>query len=255
MRPKLPAIQWYPGDWQKDLGVQSLDWQPRAIWWEVLQRMHQTEDRGKMVLNGRPMTDDEIARIINCDLAKFQQALEQIFNKGVASRDDNGALMNRRMVSDERLRNVRARAGAIGGHKKYSNSQAKSLANSTPSSSSSSSSSSSVSKQLTTNIYSSNWFSDIWAKYPRKAGKDKAQTYFAKSVKNEDDFKAISQALNNYLSSNRVRDGFVQDGSRWFRSWKDWIDYTEVNNGDEGNAAAYIPGKYDHLSKVPERKS
>lgn len=185
---KLPAIQWYPNDWQNDIGVQSLGFEERGIWWEVLQRMHQTEARGKMVMNGRAMTDEEIAHVIHCDVAKFQQALNQIFSKGVASRDEAGALMNRRMVTDENLRNTRAACGALGGLQKASNSVAKHVAKSTPSSSSSVTSSVSTSTPTKTKDIASLFIPEdlkpnepeilIWLAYKRERG----QTYRPKGM-------------------------------------------------------------------------
>lgn len=133
-KAKLPAIQWYPKDWQSDMGIQSLSFEERGIWWEILQRMHQSEERGKMVLNGRPMTDYEIANIIHCEVAKFKQSIQQILSKGVASRDEFGTLISRRMVYDENIRRVRAIAGAEGGKQTQSKRQAKRKQKSTPSS-------------------------------------------------------------------------------------------------------------------------
>lgn len=36
MGEKLPSIQWYPGDWRKDPGVQALDYESRGIYLELL---------------------------------------------------------------------------------------------------------------------------------------------------------------------------------------------------------------------------
>ena len=49
---KLPAMQFYPGDWRKDIGVQSLSFHDRGVWFEMLMLMHGSERRGVLVLNG-----------------------------------------------------------------------------------------------------------------------------------------------------------------------------------------------------------
>lgn len=49
---KLPAFQFYPGDWRKDPGVQSLSFHDRGVWHEMLCLMHESEERGKLTLNG-----------------------------------------------------------------------------------------------------------------------------------------------------------------------------------------------------------
>jgi len=75
-------------------------------------------------------------------------------------------------------------------------------------------------------------FEDIWSKYPNKDGKKDALRHFKASVKNEKDMDDIHQALNNYLNSEKVKKGFIKNGSTWFNNWRDWINYEEfVPNG------------------------
>jgi hypothetical protein len=119
---KLPAFQFYPADWRKDPGVQSLPYFERGIWFEILCLMHESEQRGKLILNGR---------------------------------DGQGVLMNRRMVSDENLRKIRQESGKKGGNpvlvkQKPTKTKKRVKQKSTPSSSSSSSSSTSIEKHKKT---------------------------------------------------------------------------------------------------------
>ena len=79
----------------------------------------------------------------------------------------------------------------------------------------------------------SEYFQQIWERYPRKIGKDKARKHFLASVKNEDDFSAINKALDIYLASDVVRGGYVRYGSTWFNSWRDWLDYREIKVKDK----------------------
>lgn len=68
-------------------------------------------------------------------------------------------------------------------------------------------------------------FLEIWKRYPNKAGKEDAQRRFLGSVKNEQNWAEINSALDRYLKTERVQKGFIQDGSRWFGKWRDWLDY------------------------------
>lgn len=70
-------------------------------------------------------------------------------------------------------------------------------------------------------------FGELWEKYPNKIGKAEAERYFKHSVKTEQDLTDINKALMNYLNSGRVSKGFIQNGSKWFRNWKDWIAFNE----------------------------
>jgi len=141
---KLPSIQWYPGDWRKDPGVQSLDYESRGVWFEILMLMFESENRGELILNGVPMPDDALAQILGLTTFKIKQILNKLVAHGVASRNQTtGTLYCRRLLRDEDLRKVRASCGSLGGSKK----QANRVAFSTPSSSTSSSTSSSSSKK------------------------------------------------------------------------------------------------------------
>ncbi|MET4106019.1 hypothetical protein [Hymenobacter sp. UYP22] len=119
---KLPAIQFYPGDWHKDQGVQSLDLIQRGAWFELLLMMHDSDERGVLLVNGQPMPDAVIARRLGLDNQTTNQILTTLLTYGVASRrESDNALFCRRMVKDERLRQVRTEAGKKGGNPRLLN--------------------------------------------------------------------------------------------------------------------------------------
>ena len=66
-------------------------------------------------------------------------------------------------------------------------------------------------------------FESLWSKYPNKDGKKVAERHFKASVKNEKDYKDIQTALENYIKSDSVAQGFIKNGSTWFNNWRDWI--------------------------------
>lgn len=113
---KLPAFQFYPADWRKDPGVQSLSYHDRGVWFEILCLMHESEQRGRLLLNGNPMPDEALARLLGLDKQILTKTLTTILSYGVATRALDGALVNRRMVRDEELRKIRQLAGKQGGN-------------------------------------------------------------------------------------------------------------------------------------------
>ena len=150
---KLPAFQFYPADWRKDPNVQALDYYVRGVWFEILCLMHESEQRGKLLLNGRPMPDEALARLLGLDKQKLTSVLGILLDYGVASRDDQGALVNRRMVRDEEIRQIRSESGKKGGNPslvKQNGSKAKYTANQKPTPSSSTPLTSSDKKRETT---------------------------------------------------------------------------------------------------------
>jgi len=114
---KLPAIQWYPGDWLKDPGVRSLTYEERGIWFEILMHMFNSSERGKLTLNGRAMPMEALARLLGLTDEKTSKVLDKLLSYGVASRDEEtGVYFNRRMVRDEIDRQARKEDGTRGGN-------------------------------------------------------------------------------------------------------------------------------------------
>ena len=70
-------------------------------------------------------------------------------------------------------------------------------------------------------------FQKIWEKYPKKVGRKSAYRHFNVTVKTENDCKRIETAVQNYLHSERVMRGFVQNAATWFNQWEDWVDFKE----------------------------
>jgi hypothetical protein len=137
---KLPAMQFYVGDWRKDPGVQALNFHDRGVWFEMLCIMHESEERGKLMLNGSIMPDDALARLLGLDKQILTTTLTTLLTYGVCSRcDDTGAIVCRRMIRDENLRKIRAECGKQGGNPNLVNQKSTTMVNqkSTPSSSSS----------------------------------------------------------------------------------------------------------------------
>lgn len=113
---KLPAFQFYPADWRKSPDVQAMSYFDRGVWFEILCLMHESDERGRLLLSGKPMRDDALARILGLSRPKLEKTLATILDFGVAFRDDEGVLCNRRMMRDERIRQVRTEAGGKGGN-------------------------------------------------------------------------------------------------------------------------------------------
>jgi len=154
---KLPAFQFYPADWRKDPGIQALSRHDQSVWFDILCLMHESEERGVLLLAGKPMPVDALGHILRLDKQEVNQILSTLLTYGVASkREEDGAIYNRRMVRDERLIQIRREAGKKGGNpnlvkqnpKQKQTTQVKQKT--TPSSSSSSSSSTTVNNKYTT---------------------------------------------------------------------------------------------------------
>jgi uncharacterized phage protein (TIGR02220 family) len=149
----MPALQFYPADWRKDLAVQALGYHDRGVWFEMLCLMHESSERGVMLLNGSPISEDVIARLLGLDNQTFNQTLTTLLTYGVAKRrQDDSAIFSKRMVDDEKLCKIRREAGKLGGNPVLLKQKGTTRDKQIPTPSSSSSSSSTDSKAAAAGI-------------------------------------------------------------------------------------------------------
>ena len=113
---KLPSMQFYPGDWWKDPGVSALSCEERGIWFQMILLMFESEERGRLVLNGKPMPEEALARVIGLETPRLRGGLTHILEYGVASIDEHGVIFSRRMLRDEEKRIQDAKHGKKGGN-------------------------------------------------------------------------------------------------------------------------------------------
>ena len=126
---KLPYIHFYPGDWLKDVAVQSLDFEQKGIWFEMLLLMFESEPRGYLTLNGEPMETEILAKFLKKTSKKTSKVVEILLSRGVAKMDKNGCIFNARMVRDVDKRLKYKENGSKGGLAKKENNPSKILAN------------------------------------------------------------------------------------------------------------------------------
>lgn len=92
-------------------------------------------------------------------------------------------------------------------------------------------------------------FNEIWARYPVKDGKKEAQRIFNASVQCMEDYNRINKALNNYMKSSKVKNGFIKNGSTWFENWQDWIDSKGENNGTSKPGSADLDNLFSRKNE------
>lgn len=118
---KLPYWRVFPGDYAKDLNLRTCSRPARSVWFEMMNLMHDSEERGVLVLCGKPLTDEEIAVAVGGNLSETLNCIHELLDKGVFSRRKNGAIYSRRMVREEERRKVNQRNGSLGGNPKLVN--------------------------------------------------------------------------------------------------------------------------------------
>lgn len=106
----------------KDPAVRSVSYAARGLWMDMLSLMHQSDRRGYLQVNGKPVNAELLARLTGAISTPTESStdvvsrlLQELEDSGVYSRTDTGIIYNRRMVRDEHKRALCAEAGKKGG--------------------------------------------------------------------------------------------------------------------------------------------
>ena len=120
----LPAMPFYVGDWLKCPEVRALSPDYRGLWFDMLCYMWESTERGVMINpNGKPYSDSEIIRMVGLDNQNSGNWLTILLDNGVCLRREDGAIFSKRMVKDEKLRQIRKESGSKGGNPKLLDNQ------------------------------------------------------------------------------------------------------------------------------------
>ena len=85
------------------------------------------------------------------------------------------------------------------------------------------------------------WFEEIWEKNRHKGGKFATFTQVKKRITEGYESWELMSAIENYVKSKRVKDGYQKDGERFFGSKKYFEDFIDgLPAGDQSHADRVI---------------
>lgn len=111
---KRPAFQFYPKDWRDEQSLRLCSMAARGLWIDLMCLMHSSERYGHLELAGKPMTADQVARLVGEPAKDVKRWMAELTDNGVCSVTAEGVIFSRRMVRDESLRELRAAGGELG---------------------------------------------------------------------------------------------------------------------------------------------
>jgi hypothetical protein len=95
----------YPGDWSKDPDLRRCSKAAKGVWMDMLCMMFECPIRGVLAdSGGSPWSDQEIAEAAGGPIGTNLECIAELVAKGVAHRNDRGAIFSRRLVRDEETR-------------------------------------------------------------------------------------------------------------------------------------------------------
>lgn len=244
-----PAIQFYPGDWLRDICLRSCSLAARGLWIDMLSFMHEAEPYGHLRVNGQDIQTKQLARMVGVPVKVVTRLLAELESAGVFSTTVAGTLFSRRMVRDQELRERRGKYGYLSEkHPDVPRKKDSGMDTIAPSigasigvsPSSSSSSSSSKKKKPKNNLCDAptalreQFEQEFWNLYPmrngRKLGKDLAFTKWMRL--SEADKALIAIAVKNLAADVSKHKTLVKDAHRFIENgWREWLEPAATTGG------------------------
>lgn len=113
---KRPSFQFYPADWLRDTALRSCSTGARGLWIDMICYMHEGNPYGHLKVGEKVILPDNLARMVGENLEVVQGWLAELKIAGVYDIADDGSICSRRMIRDEKLREIRALGGKKGGN-------------------------------------------------------------------------------------------------------------------------------------------
>lgn len=93
-------MKFYPRDWRGEQTLRSVSLAARGLWMEMLCIMHEASPYGHLVMGGRAVSNDALARTTGSSVEEVSALLIELQNAGVLSVTRKAVVYSRRMVSD-----------------------------------------------------------------------------------------------------------------------------------------------------------
>jgi hypothetical protein len=95
-----PWLKFYPRDWRGDQALRAVSVAARGLWIEMLCIMHEASPYGHLILGGRAVSNDVLARVSGLGAEECNTLVAELESAGVFSRTRKAVIYSRRMVKD-----------------------------------------------------------------------------------------------------------------------------------------------------------
>lgn len=111
-----PWFKFYPSDWRADQTLRLCSAAARGLWVECMCLMHEAKPYGHLLVNGRRVTDTQLANLTGIPQDQLSALLAELENSGVYSKTSEGVIYSRRMTRDAKRSADGSRHGKKGGN-------------------------------------------------------------------------------------------------------------------------------------------
>ena len=114
--PEKPWMKFHPADWRSDPALRLCSLAARGLWIECIAIMHRAQPYGHLLINGRPVTDAQLAVSVGAPPEQIPALVRELSSAGVFSRTRKGVIYSRRMTRDEKKAKISRKNGKKGGN-------------------------------------------------------------------------------------------------------------------------------------------
>lgn len=117
-RSRPPAFQFYAMDWLTDPSLRLCSAETRGVWIDLLCFMFLSNQPGFLIIADQILDQESIQKYSGIDPKRFKTVWKELIGFGILKRDDRGIYYSKRMIEDQRIREIRREAGKLGGNPK-----------------------------------------------------------------------------------------------------------------------------------------
>ena len=237
MSAVMPYVKWHGRDWLGDPMLRMVKPEVRGVWIDLLCAMMNSEPYGHLSAAGKPMSDEQAARLIGLDIGTYKGILRDIEDAGISSRSAEGLLYSRRLVRDhEKFLKASADGKKGGGNPALRNSGFRS--HSPEARSQKPEAKGAIKGPFIAAFKGAPAFNRFWAAYPRKVEKKKAQKAWS-NAKDKPDIEALLKKLEAQKAGDQwKKEGgqFIPYPATWLNAgrWDDELEIEKLGNESVG---------------------
>ena len=117
-RERSPAFQFYAADWLTDPSLRMCSHETRGVWIDLLSIMFLSDEIGVLMINEHVLDSKGIQKLTGLSQKKFKKTFDELTKFGILKLDEKNRYFSKRMVNDERIRQIRRDVGQLGGNPK-----------------------------------------------------------------------------------------------------------------------------------------
>ncbi len=102
-----PYLPFYASDWRGDVALRSCSLAARGLWIEMMAIMHEAKPYGHLIIGRKPVTLDDVAPLalqVAAPIADVRRAIIELRDADVFTVNEDGVIISRRMIRDEKRR-------------------------------------------------------------------------------------------------------------------------------------------------------